>query len=225
MTATTGTDPTAPATTVPAAATRAAVTRASAVAPSVWPVATAAAWLALSAAIATWILTLATTPALASILIAAAPVIVGPLAFGLVTGRQGAASFGVGILLLVVLVGSTVETVPAGWVATLGLGGFATSSATFVSLVTRAESIDGRVLRSILGGLGALALVGVAGGALIVGLASELPERTLAVEAVAVLVLVTAIGLATAWLTGPDRTQDGGVEHRSGSSATSSGSR
>jgi hypothetical protein len=170
-----------------------------------WPVARVAAVVSLAAAAGVWLLALLTAPSLAAILLAAGPVIAGPMAYGLVEGRAGVVAFGTGALLLVATGGATVGPVGSGWAAVLGAGTWVAFVASIVSLATRADQVDPRALRGIVGAATALGAVGLAVGTVVATFADGLPERTAAIEGLGVVTLVTAIGMLTAQMLGRAR--------------------
>jgi hypothetical protein len=168
-----------------------------------WPFARAAAILALAAAAATWALALANTPLLAPGLLAAGPVAGVPLAHGLLSGRQGETAFGAGIVVLIATGGATVGPVAGGWALLLGLGAWVVIAASLLSLIARVEQFDPRVLRSFIASLTLIGVGGLAVGGLAMAFSGRLPERTIAFEAAGVIIIVGAIGMATARITAP----------------------
>lgn len=173
-----------------------------------WPVARASAAVAVAAAGATWLLALASAPLLAAGLLAAGPVAALPLAHGLLSGRQGETAFGAGVLILIAAGGATVGPVESAFALTLALGAWVVVAASLLSLVTRVEHIDPHVLRSLIGALTATGVIGVAVGGGAMAAAGRLPERTVSLEAAGVIVVVAAIGLATARLIAPATPKD-----------------
>src|SRR5262245_44941528 len=173
-----------------------------------WPFARGVAILALAAAAATWALALASTPLLAPGLLAAGPIAAVPLAHGLLSGRQGETAFGAGVVVLIATGGATVGPVAGGWALLLGLGAWIVVAASLLSLIGRVEQLDPRVLRSLIASFTVIGVGGLAIGGLAMALSGRLPERTIAFEAAGVIVVVAAIGLATARVAAPPSADD-----------------